>query len=157
MERRVLWTTLPFLGISLGMLFMADWGVQILYGNGFSETATILRILSPTPFIYAVSMCFGTQFMLAFGHEKKWSKIVQATLVLNFVALGLFMPWMSATRAVAWSSLLMDCYSAGSCIYFYLQTRKELALLNSQHDVNFAVGKHGENAKIEAERTDEVK
>lgn len=127
LTRRLLWTAAPFLLISLGLLIFAPLVVQILYSAKFAETATLLRLMSMTPFIHAVSMCFGTYYMLAFGYEKAWSRIILQTLVLNFVSvfgLALFMPMV---RSIALSTTLMDVFSAAASIRFFLKTEKAMA------------------------------
>ena len=124
LERRLLWTTAPFLLVSVGILVLAPQAVRILYGPKFAETAVLLRLMSLTPFVHAVSMCFGTYYMLAFGYEKAWSRIIMQMLFLNFVAVFGLMLVMPLVRAIALSTTLMDVFAAASCIRFYFKTEK---------------------------------
>jgi PST family polysaccharide transporter len=124
LERRLLWTTVPFLLISLGLLFFSPLAVRILYGPKYAETAVLLRLMSLTPFVHAINMCFGTYYMLAFGYEKAWSRIIIQMLFLNFVAVFGLMLVMPLVRAIALSTSLMDVFSAVSCIAFYWRTEK---------------------------------
>jgi len=126
LRRQLLWTTAPFLGITLGMLFFGPLAMRILSGPGYGESGVLLQIMSLTPFIYAISMCFGTYYMLAFGFEKAWSKIIIGMLVANFIALGAALLVLRPARAVALTTTLMDLYSAICCILFYRRTSKEL-------------------------------
>jgi len=126
LRRQLLWTAAPFLGITLGMLFFGPLAVRILSGPAYQESGVLLQIMSMTPFIHAVSMCFGTYYMLAFGYEKAWSKIIIGMMLLNFLVLGATLLVLRPARAVALTTSLMDLYAAGSCILFYLRTSGKL-------------------------------
>lgn len=124
-ERRLLWTAAPFLAVTAGMLVMSSWVVRALYGPEYAETAVLLRIMSPIPIVHAVSMCFGTYYMLAFGYEKEWSRIIRRMVTLNFVCLLPLIAIMPPARAVATTMTLMDVVTAGSCILFYVRTESQ--------------------------------
>lgn len=121
-RRQVLWTAAPFLGISLGLLFFSPLIVRILYKQQYAETGVLLRLMSMTPVVHAVSTCFGTFYMLAFGYEKVWSRIIIRMVVLNFVCIFALMYFMRPVRAIALTTTLMDIFAAGSCILFYRRT-----------------------------------
>ncbi len=122
LKKQVLWTATPFLAISGGLLFFAPFAVHLLYGTKYAETGVLLQLMSLTPVVHALSMCFGTYFMLAFGYEKQWSKIITRMMVLNFVCIGLLMLVLSPVRAIALTSTLMDIFSCTSCYLFYRKT-----------------------------------
>jgi PST family polysaccharide transporter len=122
LRKQVLWTAAPFLAVSLGLLFFAPLAVRLLYGPKYQETGVLLRLMSLTPVVHAVSMCFGNYYMLAFGYEKEWSKIITRMMVLNFVCIFVLMLLMRPVRAIALTTTLMDIFSAGSCILFYRKT-----------------------------------
>jgi PST family polysaccharide transporter len=124
LERRLLWTTVPFFLISVGLLLFAPLAVRILYGPKYVETGILLRLMCATPFVHSVSMCFGTYYMLAFGYEKAWSKIIMQMLFLNFVSVFGLMLVMPLVRSIALSTSLMDVFAAASCVRFYLRTKK---------------------------------
>lgn len=123
-ERKLLWTAIPFLFVSLGMLALAPQVVGLLYGPQFGETATLLRLMSPTPLVHFIATCFSTCYMLAFGHEKAWSVAIRRMLALNFMVLLPLMAVMRPARAVALTTALMDVYVATFCILFYLRTER---------------------------------
>ncbi len=122
LRRQVLWTSAPFLLITLGLLFFAPLAVSILYGPKYAETGILLRIMAFTPVLHAVGMCFGNYFMLAFGYQKEWSKIITRMVVLNFVFVFLLVPFMRPARAIALSTSLTDVFSVASSILFYRKT-----------------------------------
>jgi len=122
LRKQLVWTATPFLCISVGMLVLSPWLVKFLYGPAFQETGVLLRIMSLTPFVHAVSMCFGTYYMLAFGYEKAWSRIIQLMMVVNFAVLALMLQFLQPARAVALTGILMDIFTASACIRFYFRT-----------------------------------
>lgn len=71
--------------ISLILLLGAGPIIQILLGNGYTDSVVMLRILAMLPFIIAVSNIFGVQTMLPFGLHRAFSKIITASAVLNTV------------------------------------------------------------------------
>lgn len=119
LRRQVRLTAGLFLAISIGLWAFAPLVVSLLFGPRFAETAVLLRIMSPTPFVHAISICFGTYFMLAYGHEKVWMKIMTRMVILNFVLLGLLMLVTTPLRAVALTTALTDVYSAAAAIFFF--------------------------------------
>jgi len=126
LRKQVLWTSIPFISITLGMLFFAPFAVTVLYGPKFAETAILLRIMCLTPILHALGMCFGTYFMLAFGYQKEWAKIITRMVVLNFALVFPLLLLMRADRAVALSTALTDLFSAGSSAFFYWKTTSRL-------------------------------
>jgi len=122
LRKQLFWTAAPFLFISIGMAFFSPLAARILYGKAYVETGILLQIMSMTPFVHAVSMCFGTYYMLAFGYQKQWSTIIIRMVVLNFIVLFALMVVMRPVRAVALTTTLMDVYAATSCTLFYKRT-----------------------------------
>jgi PST family polysaccharide transporter len=122
LQRQVLWTAAPFLVISLGLFFFSQLAVHLLYGAKYGETAVLLRLMSLIPVVHAVSMCYGAYYMLAFGYEKEWSKIIVRMMVLNFVCIFVLVLFMRPVRAIALATTLTDIFSAASCIFFYRKT-----------------------------------
>jgi PST family polysaccharide transporter len=122
LQKQVLWTAAPFLVISLGLFFFSQLAVHLLYGPKYGETAVLLRLMSLIPVVHAVSMCYGAYYMLAFGYEKEWSKIIVRMMVLNFVCIFVLVLFMRPVRAIALATTLTDIFSAASCIFFYRKT-----------------------------------
>lgn len=126
LKRRIFWTPVPFLLLTVGLILFAPLAVNILYGPRYHETGILLRLMSVIPFVHASSMCFGTHFMLAFGHEKAWSKVITRSLLVNFAVLAILMLFLLPDRAVALTTSLTDIFVLGSCMWFYFANVKVL-------------------------------
>jgi PST family polysaccharide transporter len=126
LQKQAVWTAAPFLIVSMGMLFGSPLAARILYGPKFAETGVLLQLMSPIPFAHAVSMCFSTYYMLAFGFEKEWSKVIASVMVLNFILLFVTMSFMLPVRAVALTQMLLDVSTAGAVYLFYRRTAKHI-------------------------------
>lgn len=125
-RKLILWTSAPFLLITIGILSFAPFFVSKWYGPNYAETGVLLRIMAFTPFLHAIGMCFGTYFMLAFGFQKEWSKIITRMVILNFVLVCLLVPFIRPARAIALTTSLTDLFSAGSSALFYRKTAPRL-------------------------------
>lgn len=73
-----------FLLISSAMSILARPIVEILFGAGFEQTISILRLMAWLPFVISLSNVFGIHFMLNFGMQKPFSRILIAAAALDF-------------------------------------------------------------------------
>ena len=98
---------LPFLLMSAVTCIFAPFIVHKLYGTKFDYTPSILllRILAFQPFLLALSHSYATYYMLAFGFEKQWSRIILQSTLLNFVLLGGFI-WVLHIRPTTSMSIV---------------------------------------------------
>ncbi len=114
---------LPFLVMSIVTFAFAPLIVHKLFGTKFDYTPSImlLRILSPQPFLLALSHSYATYYMLAFGFEKQWSRIILQATVLNFAILGVLI-WGLHIRPITAMSIVatvLDFFVLGSSYYFF--------------------------------------
>lgn len=126
-RKLLFWTSAPFFAITLGMLLFGPFAISILYGPKYAETGVLLRLMSLTPVLHALAMCFGTYFMLAFGYQKEWSKIVTRMVILNFVFVLVLLPLTRPARAIAVATSLGDLFSVTYSIVFYRRTVRGLS------------------------------
>ena len=119
--KRLFWVILPFLAGSLVLFFFSPWIIHLVFGREFGEAGVLLRIMAFTPCIYAASTCFGN-YMLAFGFEKEWSKIILRLSVLNFILLGILLHFLAPARAVALTTTLIDACALFFCALFFSRT-----------------------------------
>ena len=123
--KRLFWVILPFLAGSFVLFFFSPWIIHIVFGREFGEAGVLLRIMAFTPCIYAASTCFGN-YMLAFGFEKEWSKIILRLSVLNFILLGILLRFLAPARAVALTTTLIDAGALFFCALFFSRTVAEV-------------------------------
>jgi PST family polysaccharide transporter len=122
LRRNLILLNAPFLAGSVLMFFLSPMVVRLAYGVRFAETGVVLRILSGLPVVYSLEMFFGNYYMLAFGYEKAWSKVVQRNMVLNFVAIYPLMKFLGPARGVAATMMLTDTFALLSYLWFYWKT-----------------------------------
>jgi PST family polysaccharide transporter len=119
----------PFFLMGLVTCVFAPFIVHKLFGTKFDYTPSILllRIMAFQPFLLALSHSYATYYMLAFGFEKQWSRIILRNTVLNFVLLGLFI-WVMHIRAITAMSIVGVCSDmfvlAASYYFFRVNTAK---------------------------------
>jgi PST family polysaccharide transporter len=119
LQRYALLLSLPFLLISIGLFVGAPLIVDVLFGPRFESTKLILRILALSPFLLALSHNYSTYFMLAFGYDKQWSRIIFQVAILNFVILLPLLRIMRPSSAVAVTGTVLDVYSVVAAYWFY--------------------------------------
>jgi PST family polysaccharide transporter len=112
----------PFLITSVITLIGAPLIVRLILGPKFAETVLLLRIMAFSPFLLCLSHSYSTYYMLAFGFEKEWSRIIIRGAVLNLVLMGLLLLVMRPTVAVAVTGLMLDVYSVSASYLFYRRT-----------------------------------
>jgi O-antigen/teichoic acid export membrane protein len=93
--------------------------VKILFGAKYAYTAVLLRIMAPGPFLFALSHCYSTYFMLAFGYQKQWSRLILWTAIVNFAVLGPFLLLVSAPAAFALTGVAVDAFAFAMSYLFY--------------------------------------
>lgn len=101
--------------ISLTMFFGADLIIRILAGHQYDGSGTVLRILSPIPFMAGISSVFGMQVMLPLGLKGKYSRVFAVTAVVNFLMVVPLSWWAGAT-GTACSALAAETLSVAYMI-----------------------------------------
>ena len=98
----------PFLLGSLVLFVFAPLVIRLLYGARYAPSVPVMRLLAFSPFLLALQHNYSTFFMLAFGYEKQWSRIILFMTVLNFAILipSLYLTWPPV--AVAQTGLICD-------------------------------------------------
>ena len=61
--------------------------VEILFGAGYEQTILILRLMAWLPLVISMSNVFGIHFMLNFGLQDLFSRILIAAAVLDFIII----------------------------------------------------------------------
>jgi PST family polysaccharide transporter len=74
---------------SLGVLALAPFVVESVFGVHFAPAASILRVFAPLPLLTVLSNILGVQTMLPLGMEALFSRVLIAAAVVD---VALFMP-----------------------------------------------------------------
>ena len=120
-------------GLSAGLLVTAPWVVPILLGARFQPSLTIMQILSPLPFLIALSNVMGTQIMVPFKHDFAFTVILVAAGLFNLGMASLLAPhWQGNGMAFSatFSELLVT-----AAMFWYLGRRRLMPLLQVQPEV----------------------
>ncbi|HEX7362120.1 MAG TPA: flippase [Bryobacteraceae bacterium] len=112
----------PFFLGSLILCAGAPWIVPLFYGAKYAPATVLMQIMAFIPFLYALQNCYSTFYMLAFGYEKQWSRIIIVTTIINFALLIplIFAIW--PPEALAITSLSMNALVAAVEYVFYRRT-----------------------------------
>jgi PST family polysaccharide transporter len=78
--------------ISMFLLIFSSELCNLLLGEQFQSSVMLLRIISPLPFIIAISNVYGIQIMLPMGFENVFSKIITSAAIMHIVLLMVFVP-----------------------------------------------------------------
>ena len=78
--------------ISFILFFFATDIVHIAFGRQYTETITVVKILSPLPLIIGINSILGLQGLLAFGYNKLFSRTVMFSAILNLLLAFVLTP-----------------------------------------------------------------
>jgi O-antigen/teichoic acid export membrane protein len=88
----------------IGAIFLADGIIELIGGEGFSESANVLRIL-----IFALAFIFFGNFfnniLIAANHQKKMLAILACCAIFNVSANFIFVPLYSYTASATISAI----------------------------------------------------
>jgi polysaccharide transporter, PST family len=119
LRRYGLLLALPFFVVSLVLFVGAPLIIRILFGAKYAYSVVLLRIMAAGPFLFALSHCYSTYFMLAFGYQKQWSRLILWTAILNFAALGPLLLLFPPAVAFASAGLVVDAFAVAVSYFFY--------------------------------------
>jgi PST family polysaccharide transporter len=112
----------PFLAGGVVLFASARWLVPLLLGPKYQPSIALIQIMAFSPFLCAVANCYSTYYMLAFGYDRQWTRIILSGLVVNFAVL-LPLLWLTRpAQAVAWTSTALDVYVVVATYRFYSRT-----------------------------------
>lgn len=123
-----LYLAAPFVLGSILLVALAPLVVGILFGPQYGPTVLLLRIMAPTPALLALAHTYSTYYMLAFGYEKQWSRIVLRYAALNYVLMACLLWWMRPTVAMALIGTLLDAFSVAASYLFYRKNTRRVSV-----------------------------
>ena len=118
----------PFLLLSLCVLVTAPMAVRIVFGPQYAPTALPLQIMAFSPFLLALSHCYSTNFMLAFGYEKQWSRIIFGSVIGNFALLIPLLYLLRPSVGVAVTWIVLDVIT--TLLYYMFYRRHSVQYLD---------------------------
>ena len=120
---------IPFFLASLCLLLSAPLVIRIMYSAKYSPSIPLLQVMAFTVFLLALQHVYSTFFMLAFGYEKEWSRVIISASALNFVVLIplIFIIWPPMAASV--STLAVEIFSTATTYIFFRRKTKQLAIL----------------------------
>lgn len=81
---------------SVALWILAPWVVQIVLGNQYAPSISILRWMAFVPFMVCLSNILGIQTMLPLGMEKVFSRILISSAIFSLLIIGPLTNWYSA-------------------------------------------------------------
>ncbi|HEY3936885.1 MAG TPA: flippase [Bryobacteraceae bacterium] len=109
----------PFLLASAVLFFGAAPIIHLVYSAKYQPAVPLLRIMALAPFLLAVQHVYSTFYMLAFGYEKEWSRVILQTAVLNFVILIPLIYLIWPPQAVSITNIVLDLFVAAVTYLFF--------------------------------------
>ena len=73
--------------ISACLFILAPYVVELLFGDGYERSSTVLRIMSLLPIIIGLSNVFGIQVLLTYGYKKEFSNILMLSGLISLLTL----------------------------------------------------------------------
>lgn len=130
LRRYSLLLSAPFFLMGLVLLIGAPWIEALVFGPKFLPVTPLLRIMAFSPFLCAMAHSYTSYYMLAFGYDKEWTRMIVVGAVINFIALVPLLHFFRGSQAVAITTTILDVYVVVVSYIFYLRTSP--GLLRSQ-------------------------
>ncbi len=117
----------PFFAASVVLFAGASPIIRIIYGPKYITAIALMRIMAFSPFLLALQHAYSTFYMLAFGYEKEWSRVVLQGAALNFIVLLplIYLIWPPA--AVSITGIVLDVFTVGATYAFYRKSTLSVA------------------------------
>lgn len=109
--------------MSIILFVMAEQIVSLLLGDNFEHSVVLLQIMSPLPFVIALSNILGIQTMLNLGYKVEFSRILVSAAILGIGLSLLLVPFYS-TMGTAITMLLVELSVTISMFSFLKNKRK---------------------------------
>jgi len=116
-----IWVGLSMMIVSFSLFLTAEWLVEVLFGEGYSQSAIFIKILSPLPFVVALSNIYGIQTLLNLGYKKTFSRVLLVASILG-VSLSLPLVYLYSGLGSAIVVLSIEVFvtlAMAGCLLFY--------------------------------------
>jgi PST family polysaccharide transporter len=112
----------PFFAASVLLLAGASPVIRIIYGSKYVPAVGLLQLMSFSPFLLALQHAYSTFYMVAFGYEKQWSRLILQATILNFVILIPLIYTIWPPAALSITGIAVDVFMAATTYLFYRKT-----------------------------------
>jgi O-antigen/teichoic acid export membrane protein len=92
--RRTFLTLFIGAALSLGLFFIAPYVIIMFFGKSFAGAIPIVRVMSVIPLLLNISMCTSNLYMFNYGHERAWSALTVASLLVLLVVAYFLTPYV---------------------------------------------------------------
>ena len=116
------------LTLSLGLFFLSDLLINIIFGAKYSESVSILKIISFFPFFYALDSAYTFLWILPRHKESSTIHILFMGNILNFLSLFLFAE-IFGPKIMAWNMLFTQCLIG---ISFFIIAKRDMLSLTKE-------------------------
>jgi O-antigen/teichoic acid export membrane protein len=122
LRRYALVLAAPFFLASVVLFAGAEPIIRIVFSAKYLDAVPLLRIMAFGVFLLAIQHVYSTFYMLAFGYEKQWSRLILQGTALNFVVLIPLMYIIWPAEAVSITLLVLDIFVAVASYLYYRRT-----------------------------------
>jgi PST family polysaccharide transporter len=112
----------PFFVASVVLFVGAAPIIRIVFSAKYLPAVPLLRIMAFGVFLLAIQHVYSTFYMLAFGYEKQWSRLILQGTAVNFAVLIPLMYIIWPAEAVSITLLVLDIFVAVASYLFYRRT-----------------------------------
>ncbi len=112
----------PFFVASVVLFVGAAPIIRIVFSAKYLPAVPLLRIMAFGVFLLAIQHVYSTFYMLAFGYEKQWSRLILQGTAVNFAVLIPLMYIICPAEAVSITLLVLDIFVAVASYLFYRRT-----------------------------------
>ncbi len=117
----------PFFLASVMLFAGASPIIRIVCGPKYIPAIALMRIMAFSPFLLALQHAYSTFYMLAFGYEKEWSRVVLQAAALNFIVLLPLIYLIWPPTALSITSIVLDVFTVGATYAFYRKSTLSVA------------------------------
>lgn len=105
--------------------------VELLLGNSYTYSVTLLNLLSPLPLLFAVSNFIGVVILIPLGKEYDYSRIMFVTLIFHTFFSFLMVPVFIAVGS-AITVLTTELFLIFSCIFYLIKHKARINPFSNQ-------------------------
>jgi polysaccharide transporter, PST family len=107
---------------SIMIIILSKWIIEVIFGNEYQQSVTVLQILGFLPFLIGLSNIFGIQTMLPLGYKKAFTVILISACILNISLTLILVPYFKQ-NGTAISVTISELFVTLS-MFIYLNNRK---------------------------------